>query len=103
MGTAASVGFGVRPPEMGLFSGGRYRVKDRVQRIIDEGTGEMIEIASDCLILEGVACGGDHSTCRWFCPRGIYPYWREAWLRRVDEDDTVPTSAETTDGSSPQS
>lgn len=81
------------PPEMGPFSGGRYRVKDRVERIIDERTGEMIEITSDCLILEGVVCSGDHSLCRWFCPREIYPYWREEWLRRVVEPHTLPTSA----------
>jgi hypothetical protein len=47
----------------------------------------MIEIKSDCLILDGVVCSGDHSLCRWFCPRAIYPYWREAWLRRVDDPD----------------
>jgi hypothetical protein len=81
------------PPEMGPFSGGHYRVKDRVERIIDEHTGEMIFITSDCLILEGVVCSGDHSTCRWFCPRGIYPYWREEWLRRVDEPNMLPHSA----------
>jgi hypothetical protein len=81
------------PPEMGPYSGGRYRVKERVERIIDERTGEMIEIASDCLILDGVICTGDHSACRWFCPRGIYAYWREAWLHRVDESDaTTPTT-----------
>lgn len=80
------------PPEMGPFSGGRYRVKDRVERIIDEGSGEMIQIASDCIILEDVVCSGDHSACRRFCPRGIYPYWREAWLRRVDEAEITPIS-----------
>jgi hypothetical protein len=78
--------------EMGPFAGGRYRVKERVERIIDERTGGMIEISSDCLILDGVVCSGDRSTCRWFCPRGIYPYWREAWLRRVD--DSSSTSVE---------
>ena len=72
--------------EMGPFSGGQYRVKDRVERIIDERTGKMIEIASDCLILDDVMCSGDRSNCRYFCPRGIYPYWREGWLRRVEED-----------------
>jgi hypothetical protein len=70
--------------EMAPYCGGRYHVQDRVERIIDETTGRMIEISSDCLILEGVVCSGEHSNCRYFCPRGIYPYWREAWLRRVD-------------------
>ena len=70
--------------EMLPYCGGQYRVKDRVERIIDERTGEMIEISSDCLILDGVVCTGDCSTGRWLCPRGIYPYWREAWLRPVN-------------------
>jgi hypothetical protein len=71
--------------EMIPYCGGRYRVKDRVERIIDEGTGQMIEISSDCLILEGVACSGERSGGHWFCPRAVYPYWREAWLRQVDD------------------
>jgi hypothetical protein len=71
--------------EMAPYCGGRYRVHDRVERIIDETTGRMIEISSDCLILEGVVCSGERSNCRYFCPRAIYPYWREAWLRRVDD------------------
>jgi hypothetical protein len=76
--------------EMERYCGGRYRVKDRVERIIDEKTGQMIELSSDCVILEGVVCSGEHSRGRWFCPRAIYPYWREDWLRR--EEDADPAS-----------
>jgi hypothetical protein len=76
--------------EMLPFCGGTYRVKDRVQRIIDERTGRMINISRDCVILEGVVCSGERSVGRWFCPREIYPYWREAWLRRVDDPLQVP-------------
>jgi hypothetical protein len=71
--------------EMVPHCGRTYRVQDRVERIIDENTGEMIHFKSDCLILEGVACSGDLSDGRWFCPRAIYPYWREAWLRRAED------------------
>ena len=70
--------------EMTPFCSGTYRVQARVNRIIDERSGRMIEIASDCLILEGVVCSGERSIGRWFCPRAIYPYWREAWLERAD-------------------
>lgn len=77
--------------EMMPYCGGRYRVQDRVERIIDEQTGQMLEIPSDCLILDGVICSGEHSRGRWLCPRGIYPYWREAWLRRAEDAD--PSSA----------
>jgi hypothetical protein len=69
--------------EMKPYCGGRYRVQDRVEQIIDERNGQMIKIASDCLILDGVVCSGNHSMGHWFCPRAIYPYWREAWLRPV--------------------
>jgi hypothetical protein len=71
--------------EMLRYCGGKYRVQDRVQRLIDDRTGRMIEIPSDCIILEGVVCSGERSHGRWFCPREIYPYWREAWLRPVQE------------------
>jgi hypothetical protein len=50
----------------------------------------MIHFKSDCLILQGVACSGDLSEGRWLCRRAIYPYWREAWLRRAGEDDVAP-------------
>ncbi len=76
--------------EMLPYCGGTFRVKDRVQRIIDERTGRMIHISRDCIILEGVVCSGEHSAARWFCSRHIYPYWREAWLRRVDEPLELP-------------
>jgi hypothetical protein len=71
--------------EMLPYCGGTFSVKDSVQRIIDERTGRMIHISRDCFILEGVVCSGERSIGRWFCPRQIYPYWREAWLRRIDE------------------
>jgi hypothetical protein len=71
--------------EMIPYCGGTYRVSDRVERFIDETTGKLIELTSDCVLLEGVVCSGEHSSNRWLCPRAIYPFWREAWLRRVDE------------------
>ena len=67
--------------EMLPFCGRRARVKQRVDRIIDEPTGRMIELR-DCLILEEVYCKALYHR---FCPRSIYPYWREVWLKRVDE------------------
>jgi hypothetical protein len=74
--------------EMSIHCGGTFTVKDRVQRIIDDCNGEMIELKSDCLILEGVCCTGEHSSRRWFCPRGIYSFWREDWLEVVHEAPT---------------
>jgi len=68
--------------EMLPFCGQTAQVRQRVRKIIDERSGEMIELGSDCVTLEGVACSGEHSPQRWFCPRAIFPYWRESWLRR---------------------
>ena len=73
--------------EMLPYCGRTFRVKDRVRKIVDDRTGRMINIPKDCVILDGVVCSGERSTGRWFCPRQIYPYWREAWLRRVEQSD----------------
>jgi hypothetical protein len=67
--------------EMVRYCGGTYRVHKRVNQIVDERTGKMISMKSPCIILEGVACVSEYH--RW-CPRAIYHYWREAWLRRVE-------------------
>jgi hypothetical protein len=71
--------------EMLPYCGRTHAVKRRVERFIDEGSGELVELASDAVILDGVICGGDLSYGRWFCPRAIYPWWRECWLERAEE------------------
>jgi hypothetical protein len=71
-------------PEMMPACGKRFRVRRRVGRIIDEPTGRMLQMKHDCIVLEGQVCAGDRSVRRWFCGREIYPFWREAWLKRVD-------------------
>jgi hypothetical protein len=80
--------------EMVPFCGGTFRVRQRLKRFIDERTGEMIELKTDSLTLDGVVCSGERSPSRWFCPRAIYPYWREAWLERAD-DQTAPVTPQT--------
>ncbi len=75
--------------EMIPYCGTRARVLDRVERIIDEKTGRMLRLR-DCIMLEHVWCQG---TFRALCRRKIYTYWREAWLRRVENkgcSDTRP-------------
>jgi hypothetical protein len=69
--------------EMVPFCGKTFRVHSRVDQIINEKTGAMMKMASPCITLEGVVCSGCYSRCRLFCPRSIYPYWREIWLKRV--------------------
>jgi hypothetical protein len=72
--------------EMVPYCGSVRRVRARVERIIDERTGKMITFPRDCLILDGVICRAQYSERRLFCPRSIYPYWREIWLKRVGEN-----------------
>jgi hypothetical protein len=72
-------------PEMVPYCGSVRQVRARVERIIDERTGKMLTLPGECLILEGAICSSRYSERRLFCPRSIYPYWREIWLRRVEE------------------
>jgi hypothetical protein len=67
--------------EMLKYCGTQARVLRRVERIIDEPTGKMLRFSNDCIILEGVICSADFHQ---YCPRSIFPYWREIWLERVE-------------------
>lgn len=75
--------------EMVPFCGGTFRVRRRLKQFINEQDGSMIRLTSDCLTLDGVVCSGDRSSSRWFCPREIYPYWRESWLERAPNGETI--------------
>jgi predicted DNA-binding antitoxin AbrB/MazE fold protein len=66
--------------EMLKYCGQQARVLRRINRIIDEPTGKMLSFRGDCIVLEGVICAADYHQ---YCPRAIYPYWREIWLERV--------------------
>jgi hypothetical protein len=78
--------------EMVEFCGGTFPVLKRVERIINERTGEMMTFKSDCIMLEGATCNSRFKHKRLFCPRSLYPYWREIWLRRVDSSTTASPS-----------
>lgn len=69
--------------EMAKYSGGRYRVQMRVDRLINEQTGKMMQMKSPCIQLENVYCRAECTTMRIGCPRASNTYWREIWLRRV--------------------
>jgi hypothetical protein len=71
--------------EMLRFCGKTFRVLRRVERIINDKTGAMIRMPNGCLILDGATCSGCVSRDRLFCPRSIYPYWHEVWLKRPDQ------------------
>ena len=79
--------------EMVPYCGGTYRVLRRVTRIIDEKTGKMLKMKNPCIILDSVVCQARYSGNRMFCPRAIYPYWREVWLDRVEQPPIVGSVA----------
>jgi hypothetical protein len=70
-------------PEMSIYCGGEYTVAARVDRIINERTGEMMEFSNPCIRLEGAVCNALYSQKRHLCPRRIASYFREIWLDRV--------------------
>ena len=70
--------------EMSKYAGSRYRVQMRVDRLINEQTGKMMEMKNPCIQLENVYCRAECTSMRLGCPRASNTYWREIWLRRVD-------------------
>ncbi len=71
--------------EMAPYCGRTFRVLRRVDRILEERTGKLLRLRKDCIILDGVVCSGLHCGFhRLGCPRSVYPYWREIWLRRIE-------------------
>ena len=57
-----------------------FRVDRRLERMICEDSGEMIEV-KNTVMLTGVTCG---CYCSWGgCSRAEPMYWREVWLRRT--------------------
>lgn len=71
-------------PEVLSSCGRRARVRKRIERVISERDGEMLHLKNDCIMLEGVVCTGETAPGFWFCHREAYPFWREAWLKRVE-------------------
>jgi hypothetical protein len=78
--------------EMVPYCGTVRRVLARVDHIIDERSGRMLTFTKDCLILAGAVCRAKYSDRRLCCPRSIYPYWREIWLKRAEETPGSPPS-----------
>jgi hypothetical protein len=58
-----------------------YKVLAKVDRIIDDASGRMLQMKTPCIILDGVDCSGEFMS---FSPQHDFPFWREAWLERTD-------------------
>lgn len=69
-------------PEMVPYCSKTFVVEKRLRRIMNEKTGQVMELKNPCLTLQGAACVG-RFTKPLLCPRGMAPYWREVWLERA--------------------
>lgn len=73
--------------EMAQYCGQTFRVRSRVERLIDENTGRLLEMKLECIALEDVICKGHYTSGAWFCAREHLPLWREDWLERTEAPD----------------
>lgn len=62
------------------FCGGEFTVHERLQRVVVERTGKLIDLPTPCITLDGVTATGEYFG---FNPENEYIFWREAWLERV--------------------
>ncbi len=74
--------------EMTPYCGRSMPVKRRVDRIIDDFTGRMLNLTSDCIVLEGAVCKGLY---HGLCTRRTDTYWREIWLEREADRGRSPS------------
>lgn len=73
--------------------GQTYRVRGRIDKIIDATSGSMITMKTPCIALEGVHYSGEF---QGFNEQHDFLYWREAWLDRIGD---ARTSIEPRDSS----
>lgn len=73
--------------EMAQYCGQTFRVRSRVERLIDESTGKMLEMKLECIALDDLVCKGHYTSGAWFCAREHLPLWREDWLERAEAPD----------------
>ncbi len=69
--------------EMLKYSGKRYRVQMRVEKLINEKNGKMVGMKTACIQLADVYCRAECTPMRLGCPRASNTYWREIWLKRA--------------------
>jgi hypothetical protein len=68
-------------PEMVKYTEKRFRVLKRIDKMVNEKTGQLRKI-SNTVLLQGSMCDGKaHGGCQRLC----YCLWREIWLRRAND------------------
>jgi len=79
------------------YCGKRYRVLTRIDNAINEQNGQMLRLTSTVL-LETVTCDG---MCKRGCPRNGYIYWRDIWLRKINQEGELERQARMSDVPTP--
>lgn len=72
----------LRPMER--YCGETHRVMKRVKYILDDRT-HVVRKTRGVVLLDGVICDGQGIYGREDCDRSCFFFWKEAWLRRVDD------------------
>ena len=68
-------------PEQLKYCGQRFKVFKRLESILLEESGELRKM-KNTVILDGVLCDGWEGAC----DRSCFYFWREGWLRRVEDE-----------------
>jgi hypothetical protein len=69
--------------DMLIDCGGSYRVAASINRVVHEGTGELLSLKNPSILLEGVHAMGRPL----LIPQNEYFFWREIWLEPKDSSD----------------
>ncbi|HEX6677875.1 MAG TPA: hypothetical protein VF486_23030 [Actinomycetes bacterium] len=78
-------------PEMRQFCGRRFRVAKRAVKLCDTISWTGMYRMENAVHLEGVRCDGQaHGGCQ----AGCNTYWKEAWLKRLDDEGRESVAAE---------
>ncbi|MCW5661980.1 MAG: hypothetical protein KIT60_30115 [Burkholderiaceae bacterium] len=64
------------------FCGSTHTVLARVERIIDDVHGQMLQMKTPCILLKGVDYAGE--TLGFSAQHDLF-FWREVWLRKIQE------------------
>jgi hypothetical protein len=65
--------------EMVRYCGNRFTVLKKLDKMINEATGEL-KVLANTVLLEGGTCDGkSHGGCQRMCQT----YWRDIWLRKI--------------------
>jgi len=67
--------------EMRPFCGRVLTLTRVINRLVNEHTGELMELDVPSVVLNETQCSG---LKRRFCGRGMLHFWREVWLERVE-------------------